>query len=75
MQAIRKETLRVQEEWEASLTAVAKSNKASSADDRFVTSECYRLKQRRLLINARCAMVVYLYDMDHMCCNNRILTL
>ena len=45
MQAIRKETLRVQEEWEASLTAVAKSNKAASADDRFVTSQCFRLKQ------------------------------
>ena len=58
MQAIRKETLRVQEEWEASLTAVAKSNKAVSADDRFVTSQCFRLKQKRLLIKEHCAMVI-----------------
>ena len=58
MQAIRKETLRVQEEWEASLTAVAKSNKAASADDRFVASHCFRLKQKRLVIKERCATVI-----------------
>ena len=36
VQAIRKETLRVQEEWETSLTVPPKASKATTSDNRFV---------------------------------------